>query len=246
MSKITDKITAHSIHIVILLILALTVGSIGIGILVQRNILIQGLDNYFYTLIADGPHYDWLDFLIKPFNYNFLPVELSPGRMPSYYYIMFLATAFYLAIMKRSLFLWAVFCFVGGTILAYWITFLDWHFVFRSRPFLTLPNPVDDIGRAAWSQLSSFPSGHSRETALYATLISNFIPRLKWIMVVFVIFIAYSRVYLGAHYPTDVIAGVLIGYLTAKTILIVSRELQILIQKRTGGKHEVKPKQSYS
>lgn len=243
--RILTKIKAiefHSLHIVVALVIGTILGSIGVGLLVQSNPLLLGMDAYFYELIHYGNKHQILDWLIRPFNYNFLPAEFSPGRMPSYYYFMIGFTLIYLGIFKRSLFGYALFCFFAGTLLAYYITDLDWKFVFRQRPFLTLPSNVDEIGRSAWSQLSSYPSGHARETTLYATIISAFIPRMKILLILFVVFILYSRVYVGAHFPTDVLAGSLIGFLTAKTVLIISREIQLILANRKEDKHGRKPK----
>lgn len=235
------KIKLHSLHIAILLAVATLLGSIGIGLIVQTNPLIESFDRELYKAIHKGFYHPVIDYVIHPFNFNFLPAELSPGRMPSYYYFMFLGTIVYLAIFNRQKLLWAIFCFLFGTVLAYYITALDWQVVYRERPFLHLENQIDEKGINAWKNLSSFPSGHARETALYATLIASFIPFLKIPAISFIIFIGYSRVYIGAHYPTDVLAGILIGVLTAKVSLITAREIQIILSSRKGDDHAKKP-----
>lgn len=232
----------HSLHLIVVLILGVTIGSVVVGFILQNNSLTQSLDNFFYEVIHKGFRHPVIDFLIKPFNYNFLPSHLSPGRMPSYYYFMILFALGYLLFKKPGMLIYAMFCFIVGTFIAQLITTLDWHFVFRNRPFLSLPNTVDEIGQNAWRQLSSYPSGHARETSLYATIISSFIPKLKWVMLGFLIFIIYSRVYIGAHYLTDTIAGALIGFFTAKTVLIAAREIQIVIEGK-GETHESKPQE---
>jgi membrane-associated phospholipid phosphatase len=130
--------------------------------------------------------------------------------------------------------------------LAYAITALDWHFVFRERPFTTLPSNVDDFWKNIWIHISSFPSGHTRETTMYATIIASFVSKLKWPMIILTIFVGFTRLYVGAHYPTDVLAGFAIGFLTGKVVLLISREIQIVWENRKGVPHGQRPKASIS
>lgn len=107
---------------------------------------------------------------------------------------------------------WTIFFFVidigGGGLLT---KFLKYYYA-RERP--TIDETIDAIGY-------SFPSGHAMGSLIfygflsYLLFRSNIRKRMKWgalfLCGVLIFFIGISRIYLGAHYPSDVIAGYLAG-----------------------------------
>ena len=97
---------------------------------------------------------------------------------------------------------------------------LKW-LVARPRPFEALADeiaagtvalkPILDVGISQ----HSFPSGHAA-LAFSAAVILNFLYRGKlWILYPLAVLISISRIYIGVHYPSDVIGGILIGTLGA-------------------------------
>lgn len=86
----------------------------------------------------------------------------------------------------------------------------------RARPYQVL----GDI-RAGTAPLDafSFPSGHTLHAVAFTLVaVSNF-SALAWVLVPFTLLVALSRVVLGLHYPSDVLAGAAIGALVAQAVL---------------------------
>lgn len=57
----------------------------------------------------------------------------------------------------------------------------------------------------------SFPSSHAANSFAAATFFAHYYPRFRWIYFAIAVVIAYSRVYVGVHYPFDVLVGALLG-----------------------------------
>ena len=223
------KDSSHPVCVAIgtLLFLTLTtaVFSVVLGYSLQHINFIKRSDAWLYQIINNGRHYQLVDILITPFNFNFLfPI---PGNAPNFFYFMLTFAGIYLYIKDRAELKWFLLSIGIGTIVVHLITLSDVHFIFRIRPFITLKNTVTPQGYGAWKNLSSYPSGHVRDTALYSALIAFFIPKTGWWLVVFTIFIGYSRVYIGAHFPSDVLAGALLGYISAYLTLRFIHDVRV-------------------
>jgi membrane-associated phospholipid phosphatase len=82
--------------------------------------------------------------------------------------------------------------------------------IHRERPFITHPTDITKYTKAG---SYSFPSGHTSMAFCTATSVSLMYP--KWYVIVPAYLwagsIGYSRMYLGVHYPSDVLAGALVG-----------------------------------
>lgn len=61
----------------------------------------------------------------------------------------------------------------------------------------------------------SFPSGHTLHAAAFTLVTIAYFPSMAWLLVPFSILVALSRMVLGLHYPSDVLAGAGIGCLMA-------------------------------
>lgn len=65
--------------------------------------------------------------------------------------------------------------------------------------------------RAAPLDEYSFPSGHTLHAVSFALIAVFHYPALRWLLLPFALLVALSRIVLGLHYPSDVLAGALLG-----------------------------------
>jgi membrane-associated phospholipid phosphatase len=98
----------------------------------------------------------------------------------------------------------------GGLALNGFITVAMKYVIARPRPFVT---HGDLIYKKTHAGSLSFPSGHTSSAFQWAT--SCMLAKPKWYVVapayMYACGIAYSRMHLGAHYPTDILGGAIVG-----------------------------------
>ena len=73
----------------------------------------------------------------------------------------------------------------------------------------------------------SFPSGHASSTFAAVAVIAASLPRLRLPLLAAGALVAVSRVWLGVHYPSDVIVGAALGYGIGTLAVVVVRRLPI-------------------
>jgi undecaprenyl-diphosphatase len=93
----------------------------------------------------------------------------------------------------------------------------------RTRPFDVLPGNV--IGGRPHD--GSFPSGHSANAFAGAAVLSRIVPSAAAAWWTLAAAIAFSRVYLGVHFPLDVVAGAAVGIVSAYLAIALTRFSQL-------------------
>ena len=86
----------------------------------------------------------------------------------------------------------------------------------------------------------SFPSGHAESSFLSAAIIGQGLPRLLPCLLAFATIVSWIRVYVGAHWPSDVIFGGIIGITEAIVILLMDKALTTSARANHGSNNDMR------
>lgn len=159
-------------------------------------------DYFIFQLINTTWANSWLDV--------FLPVWTNFHKLQIFLYIIAPIILLYVFWKARAkgviLMIWAV---VLTTAVDKLVNLIKPYFN-RIRPFnAELPFPV--IFRGDPQGGLSFPSGHAADGFFIAIFLGFYFPKLRWGFLALASLTAYSRIYCGVHYPSDVFCGALLG-----------------------------------
>jgi membrane-associated phospholipid phosphatase len=174
---------------------------LGAGIVVERTRLAGIDESLFLALNGLGHGPDLLDDVIvgPDFrNYALLAVATTAA-----------AIRWRRAKVLRSLGLVAL-----AGLLAFAMVRCIWALWDRARPQEVLDDAA--VGAHDWAPYPSFPSGHVAVWLAMALVIGVLFPRSRLPLLALVATVALTRIVFGAHFPSDVLAAVVIGWAAAR------------------------------
>lgn len=170
----------------------------------------QKLDTYIFRLLnMRGSRPAWLDYAMLWLT------QLGNGM-----FSLALSTLIYLAGQRRL----AIELILGT--LTLWLAVETIKILTgRARPYLLLSG-VRVIG---WQERGrSFPSGHTTQVFFIAAFLSRFFHLdngLVFLLYFLAVLVAFTRIYVGAHYPRDVLAGALLGSCWGILLILIDTRL---------------------
>ncbi len=166
-----------------------------------------------------------LFYLINHFHVFILDLLLPLFSKPDFIYIFYSITGSFLLLkysIKKSLIIYLF--FIIGFL---WVDFscakiLKPYFQ-RKRPFVSI-NKVYYYSEGSFQILDrplnkhtsySFPSNHASNVGYASSFLSFYFPKVSFLWILFALIVGWSRIYLGVHFPSDILAGYFYGFFWA-------------------------------
>lgn len=169
--------------------------------------LINGIDVmifYFININLQNPIFNFL-----------MPIITNLGL-----YIFWLGVCVVLAIFGGEKGRNVALILLIGILIGYFLSDILKYVFCRPRPFMALTG----VHQLATAGNFSFPSGHATEVFVACIILAKKYGYI-WLFMILAVLTGFSRVYLGVHYPGDVVAGALLGLGIAMLVLHFEKDI---------------------
>jgi MFS family permease len=201
---------------------ALELASVGTAVLAVAALLawtpLHAADEALYRIVNGlGPAPDTLLWLLDPHTRN---------------YLVLIGLAGFAALFSRGRRVVPAVALVFGAALLAWGLLEGAYAVWdRARPEEVIGADAILNGHS-WAHIESYPSGHMAITAALAVAAALMFPRLRAVLWTYVAAVAFTRVFFGAHFPLDTVAGIALGTVSARVTFSLFGELGLLDAQR--------------
>ncbi|XRO76933.1 phosphatase PAP2 family protein [Methanocaldococcus sp. 10A] len=172
---------------------------------------------YFGDILENVNINIWLFYLINS-HYNSILDTIMPIISKTVYPLIAI-TVLIILIKNRKFGIKLIFVLFLAAVIAFSLKYL----INEPRPYLVLEN-VHLLCYEGYEP--SFPSGHTTLAFTLATSLLYYSRKIGLLFLIWAILVAYSRVYVGVHYPFDIFAGIIIGILCGYIIKIDKSKLK--------------------
>ncbi|MFH1618545.1 MAG: phosphatase PAP2 family protein [bacterium] len=162
--------------------------------------------------------------------FRFFNSKLSNGFfdflafLPEYglpFVIVFVILIFFFRKKNEARYKLAAVMLIAGHMLCYYTVELLRNFIGRARPCNALIDAITFIEKTD----GSFPSGHTCEAFMAAVYLAGFFGKMRGALIAAAVLTGLSRIYMGVHYPSDVLAGAAIGIVIGRFLIRTEKKI---------------------